>query len=458
MIEESKKSTLKNIATKFGVNKTILLTSSSTTIGALGSVLSALLVIKFLSFEEQGFYYTFGSIVAIQIFFELGLNGIITQFVAHEFANLGYDEKSKLFGNQFNKSRLSSLLHFCVKWYLVFSSGLLLILMISGYCFFIKFQQNNISVNWLMPWLLLSFSTALNLLLSPITAFIQGLGNVKEIANFQLYGQFVRLVIVSVGLFYGLKLYVLGVGVLVLFITMLINILIRFKAQLITIWNIPITEKIHYFKEIFPYQWKIALSWISGYFIFQLFNPVLFASEGAKIAGQMGLTLTALNGILTISFAWMSTKVPLFSTLIANKKFNDLDLIFNRTLNQSMFINATLLITFFSSIYTLTHFSLKIGQTLISERFISLLPLSLMIVTIFLNQIVSSWATYLRCHKKEPFLLNSIVGGILSAVSILYFGKHFGLIGITLGYFTLNILMFPWAYIIFKTKRAEWHS
>jgi O-antigen/teichoic acid export membrane protein len=457
MIEESKKSTLKKIATKFGVNKTILFTSSSSTISALGSILSALLVIKFLSFEEQGFYYTFGSIVAIQIFFELGLNGIITQFVAYEFANLGYDQELKITGNQFNKSRLSSLLHFCVKWYLVFSFGLLLILMISGYLFFIQFQQNNVSINWLMPWLLLSLSTALNLLLSPIIAFIQGLGNVKEIANFQLYAQFARLVFVSVGLFFGLKLYVLGVGVLILFITMLINILIRFKEQLIAIWNIPITEKIHYFKEIFPYQWKIALSWISGYFIFQLFNPVLFAAEGAKIAGQMGLTLTALNGILTISFAWMSTKVPLFSTLIANKKFDDLDLIFNRTLKQSMFINAILLLTFFSFIYTITHFSFKVGQTLISERFISLLPLLLMMVTIFLNQIVASWATYLRCHKKEPFLFNSIVGGILSAVSILYLGKHFGLTGITLGYFILNIIMFPWAYIIFKTKRAEWH-
>ena len=34
-----------------------------------------------------------------------------------------------------------------------------------------------------------------------------------------------------------------------------------------------------------------------GYFIFQLFNPVLFATEGAVVAGQMGMTLAALNGI-----------------------------------------------------------------------------------------------------------------------------------------------------------------
>lgn len=28
--------------------------------------------------------------------------------------------------------------------------------------------------------------------------------------------------------------------------------------------------------EIWPLQWRIALSWLSGYFIFQLFTPILF--------------------------------------------------------------------------------------------------------------------------------------------------------------------------------------
>ncbi|MFK2504393.1 hypothetical protein ACIXPB_19920, partial [Bacteroides fragilis] len=87
-----------------------------------------------------------------------------------------------------------------------------------------------------------------------------------------------------------------------------------------------------YKTEIFPYQWKIALSWISGYFIFQLFNPVLFATEGAVIAGQMGMTLAALNGIQSLSLSWMTTKIPLYSGLIAQKQYRQLDIIFNRTL------------------------------------------------------------------------------------------------------------------------------
>ena len=65
---------IRKIASKFGLDKAIVFTSSASIVGALGNVISVILVVKYLTGIEQGFYYTFGSIVAIQIFFELGLN------------------------------------------------------------------------------------------------------------------------------------------------------------------------------------------------------------------------------------------------------------------------------------------------------------------------------------------------------------------------------------------------
>jgi hypothetical protein len=215
---------------------------------------------------------------------------------------------------------------------------------------------------------------------------------------------------------------------------------------------------VHYINEIFPYQWKIALSWISGYFIFQIFNPVLFASEGAKVAGQMGLTLAAFNGIYSISSSWMTTKIPLFSTLISNKKYKELDSVFDKTLKDFIFINLILFTIFFIVIVISKTFNLKIGAITISDRFIPIFPMILMILSNIINQVVSAWATYLRCHKKEPYLINSIIGGILCAFSTIFFGKYFGIIGITLGYFILSIIFFLWAFIIFRNKRQAWHN
>ena len=33
--------------------------------------------------------------------------------------------------------------------------------------------------------------------------------------------------------------------------------------------------------EMWPFQWRIAVSWVCGFFISQLFNPVLFRYRGA---------------------------------------------------------------------------------------------------------------------------------------------------------------------------------
>lgn len=447
---------IKKIIYKLGFDKAIIYTSSTSILNAIGNVMSVILVVKFMSIVEQGYYYTFGSIVAIQIFFELGLNTIITQYAAHENAHLNLDNPFKIEGSIYNKSRIASLLHFSIKWYLIFSVFLLISLIVAGFLFFQKFN-NATNINWVIPWILLAVGTSLNLLISPIIAFLQGIGKIKEIASFQFIIQLIRLLVVWVGLFYGFGLYILGISSICYFILFTIIILFKYLKLLKNIFKIEIIHKIIYFKEIFPFQWKIAISWISGYFIFQLFNPVLFATEGPIVAGQMGSTLAALNGILSLSLAWINTKVPLFSKLIAQKKYSDLDMNFNLALKQSLGINVFLLIFFLFIIILLNILHININSKPLRSRFLDFLPLFFMIIPIILNHIVASWATYLRCHKKEPFLLNSIVSGILCTFSTIFLGKQFGVNGMTFGYMLICILIFPWSYYIFLTKKQEWH-
>ena len=211
-------------------------------------------------------------------------------------------------------------------------------------------------------------------------------------------------------------------------------------------------------KEIFPYQWRIALSWVSGYFIFQLFNPVLFATEGAVVAGQMGMTLQALSAIQSFAFSWLNTKVPLYSKLIALKDYLQLDLVFNKTLKQMVVIETSLLVLFYCFIAVLRITQFHIGETKLADRFLDYLPMLLMVIPVFLQQFISSWATYLRCHKKEPFLVNSIVGGILCMLSTIGFGNLYGIYGITIGYCMIQVCMFPWGYWLYYSNKNKWHG
>lgn len=453
------KDLIKKSASYIGMDGAIAYSSGSRIIAGLTGVLSVFFITTFLTGVEQGFYYTFGSILALQVFFELGLTGIMTQFVAHEVSHLSLNNSFEYEGEQRYKSRLASLVQFCVKWYVVLALVVFIFLLIVGYVYFNRYGAEHEEVNWEAPWLLICLGTAIKLFQSPFNSILMGIGKVKEMSKIGFWQQIIIPVSVWVGLACGIKLYVVGISYL---LSVIIWHLFVQKAGLIklliNLWKEKVSEKVSYLKEIFPFQWKIALSWISGYFIFQLFNPVLFATEGAVVAGQMGMTLTAINAIQAFSMSWINTKVPLYSQLIARKDYNQLDTVFNRTLKQMTRVCFALLVAFFAVIWLLNLTQFKLGGNVLAERFLPYLPMFFVAMPMYLQQYTYSWATYLRCHKQEPFLVNSVVTGVASCISTFVFGKLYGLYGITIGYFAISLFVFPWGYWIYKTKKKEWHQ
>lgn len=440
-----------------GIDRAIFYTASARVFQGIGGVVSVLLVASFLTGVEQGFYYTFASILAIQIFFELGLGGIITQFVAHEKAHLNQEEYA-LTGEEKYRSRLAYLLKFCLKWYSILAIVLVVVLDVVGYLFFTHFYKSDVAVQWEIPWILLVAGTSLNFILSPISAYLEGLGKVKEIAYIRLWQQVFSQVLVWSGLILGAKLYVVFFAPFLMFVIFVVYCWRKFGKLLLHIYNTKISERVSYRHEIFPYQWKIGLSWISGYFIFQLFNPVLFATEGAVVAGQMGMTLAILNSISAFALSWITTKVPKMSECIARKDYLNLDILFNRAIKQQIGIAFMMLVIFVGAVFILRHFSLSFFGIDLADRLLPYFPLILMSITIIANQYIHSIATYLRCHKQEPFLVISIVSGILCVLSTLIFGNYFGVIGITIGYCVITVGMMPWGRHIFITNKRAWHD
>lgn len=450
---------LKTIAKKIGIDKSIAYSSGARIVQGFTGVASVFFITSFLTGVEQGFYYTFGSILALQVFFELGLTGIMTQYVAHEASHLTLNENREYEGDDRYKSRLSSLLRFCVKWYSIISVLVFVFLMIVGYVYFIKYGDTHSDVEWQTPWILICVGTAIKLLQSPFNSILMGLGFVKDMSKAGFYQQIILPTFTWLGLACGFKLYVMGIGYLLSVIYWQIFIYRQGLTRiLINLWMNRITERVGYMKEIFPYQWRIALSWASGYFISQLLNPVLFATEGAIVAGQMGMTLQALSAIQTFSFSWLNTKVPLYSKLIALKEYVQLDNIFNKTLKQMVSVCLVLLCSFFLVILILHATEISINGNILADRFLDCMPMLLMMIPVFLQQYINSWATYLRCHKKEPFLVNSICTGICMGAGTLIFGNAYGLYGVTISYCVLSIIFFPWGYYIYKSKKIKWHK
>lgn len=446
------------IKEKLGVDKPIAYSSGARIIQAFTSFITLFFISRYLSGIEQGFYYTFGSIIAMQVFFELGFTGIITQYVAHEFSHLNFLNNGLIEQDEKYKSRLSSLLRFCLNWYTIISGLLLVTLIIVGFVFFNKYQNGGNNISWKIPWILLSIGTIIKLFQSPFNSFLMGLGKVKEMSLIILLQQIITPIIMWFGFIFDFKLYVLGISTIVnalvwfYFVTKL-----KFIRVFVDLLKVTITERVLYMKEIFPYQWKIALSWISGFFIFQLFNPVLFATEGAVVAGQMGMTISVLNGIQALSMSWISTKVPQYSSLIAKHNYVILDKLFNKTLKQQAFVTFGLLAILLIGVIVLDSLQFKFGENVLTDRLLPIWPMFIMMIPLFCNQFINAWATYLRCHKKEPYLTMSIVGGIACSLSTFVLGNQFGLMGIVIGYCLITIFLTIWGSNIYHKCKITWH-
>jgi len=448
---------LKRFFRALGIDYAIAYSMGARIIQATGGVVTVFFIARYLTKQEQGFYFTFGSILAIQLFFELGLNSIITQYVAHEAAHLTWTKEGKaLMGEGPYLSRLSSLLHFCVKWFGILSVCLFVVLLIAGSIFFNKYGNKMANIYWFLPWVILSCSTAITLLLNPLLAVLEGLGKVKKVAALRLLQQTVNLIVLYAALASGGKLYSGGLAALLALTVIIIRLFCsEDKDLLMYLWRNLGDARVNYKREILPYQWKLALSWVSGYFIFQFFTPVLFAVEGAVIAGKMGLTLAALNGILAVALSFNNTKVPVYSGLIAKRQYMELDKLFFSTLYKSTAICIVGVAAFSLFIYMID----KVKITFLDNRFLPLTLIILLGITTVANQVISGLATYLRCHKEEPMLVQSVVIGTLTCLSTLWLGNLYGVNGIVGGYCFLTVICsLIWTILLFRIKRLEWHK
>jgi len=81
-----------------GLDKAIGYTILGRAWASLAGLVTVALIAHLLSPAEQGFYYTFGSLIALQIIFELGFSFVILQMASHERAHLTISEDDEISG------------------------------------------------------------------------------------------------------------------------------------------------------------------------------------------------------------------------------------------------------------------------------------------------------------------------------------------------------------------------
>lgn len=413
--------------------------------------LMLLLIPLYLTEEQQGYWYLFGSVAALSTFADLGFSNIILQFSAHEYASLKIGNEGFLEGQIENIKKLGSFLRFVIGWLSAICSIVYPIIFVVGIFFLVRDKVLSI---YLIPWVIYSIGSLLNFFNNSVLSFIEGMDQISKIQKSRLIVAVINTVVVVSSLLLHINIYALAFGMILSASFMFITIFKTFGKVLNQLWKTSRNFSYPWKKEILPLFKKYVLSFASGYFLFQIYTPLMHYFHGPVYSGKIGISMSLVTAMFTFSTIFVYTITPKINMLIEKKEWHELDRLFNKRLVLSGIAYLFIACCFFVFI------KLFSGIPLINKivsRFLPWQGLLILISAYFIQVFINSWAVYLRGHKIEPYWYTGIISAIWVFVITVLIGKFLSPDYFFLGLLSSYIWGTPWAYIIYRNWKEKLH-
>ena len=442
---------LAGLRRRTGLDRAIAYTVMARVFQIVGSTGTVLLIVRFLTPVEQGYYYTLLSLVALQMVFELGFSFVILQLAAHETVHLALHPDGRIEGDRVARLRLASVLQKTVRWYLVAGVVMLATLAPAGSAFFAAHAAGGGTVHWHGPWIFAVIATVALFMLNPVVSFVEGCGQVRQVAAMRFMQGVAAIVVPWSVLISGHGLWSPAAVNTGFFLVALAFLWSRRKLLLPLLRCSGTAKAIVWRSEIWPFQWRLGVSFLCSWFTAQVFTPVLFAYRGPVEAGRMGMSMSIAGYLWAVVLPWMSTKATPFGNFIARGEFRALDSLFFRTLKQSVALIAGIVALCMAGIEALQHATPRLAARMLPPHLFALLLLAALGVFV-----VQSLAIYLRAHKREPFLWQSLLVASLTSGGTLLSIPRWGLSGAAITYFVCTgVVGVSFAVAIFRRYRRD---
>ncbi len=414
---------------------------------AIAGLVTLVCVAHFLSPVEQGYYYTFASLAALQMVLDMGLSTVLVQVSAHEFGGLAWQRGGGVAGQ--STQRFLALINKSFLWYSL--AAVVFLLAYPGGLLFLAGKQDGIGNYWHGAWLVLVIATSASLLVLPALSIVEGSGNVTEVYGVRLAQSCLGALAVWITLLSGGGLYAIAMMPAAAFVVAALWVLL-FHPALLTQTLQGTRSNFHWNAEVWPMQWRLGVSWICGYLLVQMHTPLLFRTQGPISAGQMGLTLTIVNMISLLSLAWVTSRSPTMAKAASMRDWKCLDQEFWKACRKSIlaFIVGASVFLIVRIFLDSTHYGI---------RFLPIPQTMGLLLAVSCAHMTGLLAIYLRAHKKEPFMWPSVIGAVITAVAVIYSAPRWGAGGIVITLIAVNALFgLPIALWMWRSLRRLWHA
>jgi hypothetical protein len=404
-----------------------------------GPVTIVVLAVHFSPYA-QGYFFTFMSLAAARTVAELGLGQVIIVKVAHLCPPSNPPDTVP--------PRVAGLIRFAAKWFAGagFIVGALLCL---GGSFLLGANEGLPIAQWLPPWIALSWLVGLDVALSGLLFPLEGAGHIRSVYFCRMVRSFLNSIALWLSIMLGLQLWSISIalacslGWTTFFLFSRGNLVVAALRPHATV------AKIDWLAEVFPAQWRLALSSIAEYVSFYTVIPLMYVMHGAVIAGQLGITWQLATAVSSTAGAIVVTRLPEFSRLAAAGSIRELDGLFLSTSLISMLMCLLGALGVGLAVLLLQTIGLQIATRLLPFDQVVILLLGVLIWHSNLTVV-----SYLRAHGGDPYLPASLCGAVLLFAANLTLGRWFGPAGLLWGYAITGVcFMVPFGFYLLQRKR-----
>ena len=287
------------------------LNMASTGISGLGFFLAAYLVSTNLSVEGQAKYFMVMSLVALQSAFEMGASQLL-------MSNLAYRRSSSA-ALQDLPAELAAVLQVALRYAKV-CSAVYVPLFLAVYLLVL-----NISALTLAEGVVLALGSATSMFATFLFSFLEGLGAVQKAYALRFLMNVSRTVALTTGLVLGAGGYAITAS---LWLSSLLSLLVVvFSGDWQRLWrladHLPPAQGGDLFSwrvHIFPAQWRLSVSWVSSYVIYQGPIWLSFAVLNTSASARFGLSWSIFMGLSAVGASILAAHAAPLSTFLGSQK------------------------------------------------------------------------------------------------------------------------------------------
>lgn len=422
-------SRLEKIAKRLQIDRPLWFAMSARAWQAISGPLTIVFLVRALTLGEQGVYYVLASVMSIQLFFELGLLNVLISQSGHLASDIDSNRPHA-------KQRMSQLISVAGRWFL----GASVLYALAAIGFGWRTLEDKVSTDdWKIPLVCLSIVAAGTVALAPRLAILEGAGYRDSVYKVRFFQMLLGTLAVWVTLLMGFKLWALVLSSFVQFLCSFLATFVIHRSFFQTLHrsqedretNHPGGEEsgLMWLSEVFPLQWRVALTSIAYHVATQFFTVILVRYHGEESAGQLGMTMSIVMAIQGMAITFIQTKFSLISNLHGAGDREEAGELWRR----SALISTGLLVTALASVLTIIWF-LPLAERGWEDRFIAPWQMVILAMGCIANHGVALQSFYVLSRKGRPFLTACLIGFGVTAVAVWLGGARWGVTGIVTGY------------------------